>query len=104
MGVGQWKFIPEPPAPGTTPATSMYGMGMGGPQNGTWVLIDPMTSELVSAEPVKDQYGNLALDNLGKPKKVVHDYWFKLQFKIFWKEAPKSAAPAPGGAMAPRMG
>jgi len=105
MGVGQWKFIPDPPAPGATPATSAYGLGgMGGPQNGTWVLIDPMTSELVSAEPVKDQYGNPALDNLGKPKKIVHDYWFKLQFKILWHEAPKSAAPAPGGAMAPRMG
>jgi type IV pilus assembly protein PilM len=107
MGVGQWKFIPEPPAPGTTPATSMYsmgGMGMGGPQNGTWILVDPMTNELVSAEPVKDQYGNLAVDNLGKPKKAVHDYWFKLQFKIFWKEAPKSAAPAAGAATAPLRG
>jgi type IV pilus assembly protein PilM len=107
MGVGQWKFIPEPPAPGTTPATSMYsmgGMGMGGSQNGTWILVDPMTNELVSAEPVKDQYGNLAVDNLGKPKKVVHDYWFKLQFKILWNEAPKSAAPAAGAGMAPRRG
>ncbi len=90
---GEWKFIPDPPAPGTTPATSAYGMGgmgMGGPQNGTWILIDPMTEETVSAEPVKDQYGNIALDNLGKPKKTVHDYWFKLQFKILWKEAPKT--------------
>jgi hypothetical protein len=107
MGVGQWKFIPEPPAPGTTPATSAYGMGgmgMGGSQNGTWILVDPMTNELVSAEPVKDQYGNLAVDNLGKPKKAVHDYWFKLQFKISWKEAPKSAAPAAGAATAPLRG
>jgi type IV pilus assembly protein PilM len=105
MGVGQWKFVPEAPAPGTTPTTNAYGLGgmaMGAPQNGTWILIDPMTNELVSAEPVKDQYGNIALDNLGKPKKIVHDYWFKLQFKILWKEAPKSAAPAPGAGMAPR--
>jgi type IV pilus assembly protein PilM len=100
MGVGQWKFIPDPPAPGTTPAANTYGLGMGvsGPQNGTWILIDPMTNELISAEPVKDQYGNIAYDNLGKPKKIVHDYWFKLQFKILWHEAPKSATPAPGGA------
>ncbi len=107
MGVGQWKFIPDPPAPGTTPATSAYGMGgmgMGGPQNGTWILVDPMTGELISAEPVKDQYGNPAVDNLGKPKKVVHDYWFKLQFKIWWHEAPKSATPAAGAATALRRG
>ena len=107
MGVGQWKFIPDPPAPGTTPATSAFGMGgmgMGGPQNGTWTLIDPMTNELVSAEPVKDQYGNIAMDNLGKPKKVVHDYWFKLQFKIWWHEAPKSATPAAGAPTALRRG
>ncbi len=108
MGVGQWKFIPDPPAPGTTPAANTYGMGMGmgGPQNGTWTLVDPMTGELVSAEPVKDQYGNVAMDNLGKPKKIVHDYWFKLQFKILWNGAPKSAAPAgaagAGAATAPR--
>jgi type IV pilus assembly protein PilM len=105
MGVGQWKFVPDPPAPGTTPTTgSMYGYGMGSPQNGTWILVDPMTGELVSAEPVKDQYGNPALDNLGKPKKIVHDYWFKLQFKILWKEAPKSATPAPGAGTALRRG
>jgi type IV pilus assembly protein PilM len=106
MGVGEWQFIPDPPAPGATPAVNTYGMGMGA-QNGTWILVDPMTKETISAEPQKDQYGNPAYDNTGKPKKTVHDYWFRLQFKLRWKDAPKSPAPAPGGApgavpMAPR--
>jgi len=96
MGVGEWQFIPDPPAPGTTPGASTYGMGMQRP--GTWILVDPMTKETISAEPVKDQYGNPALDNMGKPKKAVRDHWFKLQFKLLWTEAPKTPASAPAGA------
>jgi hypothetical protein len=100
MGVGAWQFIPEPPAPGTTQGAGLYGMGMA-QRNGTWILIDPMTKETISAEPVKDQYGNPAVDNMGKPKKTVHDYWFKLQFKLKWTDAPKTTmatgAPASGG-------
>ncbi len=94
-GIGEWQFVPDPVAPGTTATgtAGMYGMSMG-PQNGTWILVDPMTKEIISAEPVKDQYGNLAYDNTGKPQKKVHDYWFRLQFKMKWKDAPKSAAPS----------
>ena len=69
---------------------------------GTWILVDPMTKETISAEAIKDQYGNLAYDATAKPKKLVHDYWFKLQFKLVWKEAPKSAAPAPAATPTPR--
>ncbi len=94
-GVGEWLFVPKPAAPGATPAVNTYGMGMSmGPQDGTWTLIDPMTKETISAEPVLDQYGNPAYDNTGKPQKRVHDYWFRLQFKMKWKDAPKSAAPS----------
>jgi type IV pilus assembly protein PilM len=94
-GVGEWEFIPDPIPPGTTPVASTYGMGMGmGPQNGTWILVDPMTKETISAEPVKDQYGNPAYDPTGKPRKIVHDYWFRMQFKLKWKDAPKSSRPA----------
>jgi type IV pilus assembly protein PilM len=101
MGVGEWKFIPEPPAPGAppVPATAGYGYGAAQP-NGTWILIDPMTQETISAETMKDQLGNPALDAMGKPKKIVHDYWFKLQFKVYWKDAPKMPAPAAGPAPA----
>jgi hypothetical protein len=31
---------------------------------------------------------------MGKPKKTVHDYWFKLQFKLKWKDAPKTTITA----------
>ncbi len=97
-GIGEWQFIPDAPAPGTTATANMYGMGMG-QQNGTWILVDPMTKEIISAEPEKDPYGNPKYDNTGKPIKKVHDYWFRLQFKMVWTDAPKSAPPtgaAPG--------
>ncbi|MBM4025922.1 MAG: type IV pilus assembly protein PilM [Planctomycetes bacterium] len=98
QGVGQWHFIPDPPVPGAAPAVATYAMGMG-PQGGTWILIDPMTKEPISADPVKDQHGNLAYDATGKTRKTVRDFWFRLQFKLVWKEAPASAAPAAGGMM-----
>jgi len=93
MGVGEWQFIPDPPAPGTTATTNTFAMGMS-QRAGTWLLIDPMTKENIGAEPVKDQYGNPQFDSMSKPKKIVHDYWFKLQFKLYWLEAPKSPTPA----------
>jgi hypothetical protein len=89
VGVGEWLFIPDPPAPGTVPTPGAYAMSMA-QRAGTWILIDPMTKETISAEAVKDQYGNPAVDNMGKPRKIVHDYWFKLQFKLKWKDAPKT--------------
>jgi type IV pilus assembly protein PilM len=93
MGVGEWQFIPDPVAPGTALGPAAYTMSMA-QRSGTWILIDPMTKETISAESVKDQYGNPALDNMGKPKKTVHDYWFKLQFKLKWKDAPKTTIAA----------
>jgi hypothetical protein len=101
-GVGEWLFTPDPPAPGTmqTGAAAFgagYGAGMA-QQTGTWTLIDPMTKELISADPVKDARGSILYDATNKAKKTIHDYWFKLQFKILWNEAPKSAAPAAGAA------
>jgi type IV pilus assembly protein PilM len=105
-GVGEWFFVPKPPVPGTTPTVNTYGMGMStGPQDGTWTLIDPMTKETISAEPVPDAYGNTAYDNTGKPLKKVHDYWFRLQFKMKWKDAPKTGASSGMGmGMASPMG
>jgi len=105
MGVGELLFIPDPPAPGTTPTPGGYDYGYGmGPQNGTLTLIDPMTKETISAETVLDARGNPSYDPTGKPVKKNHDSWFRLQFKLHWKEAPKSAAPAPGAPGAPAPG
>lgn len=100
MGVGAWQFIPDPAPPGTAQGAGLYGMGMA-QRNGKWILIDPMTKETISAEPEKDQYGKPAVDNMGKPKKTIHDYWFKLQFKLKWTDAPKTTM-ATGTAGAPR--
>ncbi len=92
-GVGEWLFVPEAPKPGVTNTTpGAYGYSSY-QQNGTFTLIDPMTREPIFAE-VKNQDGRPIYDSTGKPVKTARDYWFKVQFKLVWKDAPKSAAPA----------
>jgi hypothetical protein len=86
MGVGVMEIIPDKTQP-TTPVTDSYMMGSGF-ASGTPILVDPMTRETISAEPVTDQYGNPRLDPLGKPMKKAHDQWFTLEFKLLWKNAP----------------
>jgi hypothetical protein len=70
------------------------GAGM---QDGTLILIDPVTGETISAEPVLDQYGKPRVDPLSRPIKQNRDYWFKLQFKLQWKDAPATPAGIGGG-------
>ena len=65
---------------------------MGLQQDGTWTLIDPVTREVISAEPKLDRYGKPLADSLGKPVKENRDYWFKLQFKLKWNGAPETPA------------
>jgi hypothetical protein len=89
MGVGLTEIIPDPAAKNTTP-TYVYGPGMGA-VNGTQILVDPMTREVISAEPQTDQYGNPKLDPVGRPLRNVHDYWFTLDFKLKWTQAPQKA-------------
>ncbi len=86
MGVGSWKFIPSAAAVAAAAANPM-GMTTES-MDGTWILIDPVTKETISAEAVLDQYGKPKLDFLYKPIKQNRDYWFKLQVKLKWKEAP----------------
>lgn len=96
-GVGEWLFVPDPPAPGAQNALmgGAYG-GAGYQRPGTLTLIDPMTKEYIAAEARKDPAsGNILYDAAGKPQKDIRDYWFKLQFKLTWKAAPKSQAPVP---------
>jgi len=88
LGVGAWKFTPSPEALAAAAANpTMYGGEMGGIQEGTLTLIDPVTKETISAEP-ELAYGKPKLDSLGKPVMKNRDYWFKLQFKLTWKDAP----------------
>ncbi|MEN6335098.1 MAG: hypothetical protein ABFE01_12610, partial [Phycisphaerales bacterium] len=67
-----------------------YEMGGAGMQDGTWTLIDPVTQETISSDPVLDAYGKPKVDSLNKPVKVNRDYWFKLQFKLKWTGAPET--------------
>jgi hypothetical protein len=91
-GVGAWVFTPSAVALEAA-RNSPYGADMMGIQDGTWSLIDPVTRETISAETVLDAYGKPKLDSLYKPVKRNRDYWFKLQFKLQWNDAP----PTPEG-------
>jgi type IV pilus assembly protein PilM len=97
MGIGEMEIRrnPEGTARGGTSrgSTALTMMGyMAG--SGTPVLLDPMTKELISAEPMTDAAGRARMDAAGNPLLKVHDRWFSLDFKLKWTEAPKiEAAP-----------
>jgi type IV pilus assembly protein PilM len=72
------------------------------------VLLDPMTREEISktyslilppdldtnpALTEKD-LGKVKTTSFGDPQFIMRDHWFKVNFKLAWKGAPKSAAPA----------
>jgi len=53
-----------------------------------WILIDPMTGETISKEPVLNEDGKQKLYR-GKPVFKVNDHWFVLNLKFIWKDAPE---------------
>ena len=59
--------------------------------NGMAVLIDPMTKEIISRVPELDESGKVKLDRKGKEIYRDNDYWFILNAKFIWKDAPESA-------------
>jgi len=65
-------------------------MAMG---TGTSILLDPMTKEVISKVAVLDQYGQPKLER-GQPAVEINDYWFELNAKFVWKEAPILPEPA----------
>ncbi len=96
QGVGVWEIIPDPTQPAAA-VVDPYMMGMGGTVSGTPILLDPMTREVISAEPVKDSYGNIRQDPLGNPMKKQHDQWFTLEFKLLWTGAPETSSDSGSG-------
>ncbi len=64
--------------------------GMAG---GEQVLIDPMTKEVISRVSDLDEFGKPKLDFSDKPVYKVNDYWFILNAKFVWKDAPKVEQP-----------
>ncbi|HUS72200.1 MAG TPA: type IV pilus assembly protein PilM [Sedimentisphaerales bacterium] len=67
---------------------------------GVRVLIDPMTKEIISKVAELDEDGKEKLDGRGKPIYTVNDYWFRLNVKFLWKDAP---APPVVAVVAPAM-
>lgn len=92
QGVGTWKFTPSQAALEDAAANPMSEMAIES-MEGTWTLIDPVTKETMSAEPVLDQFGKPKLNALLQPVMENRDSWFKLQFKLEWTGAP----PTPEG-------
>jgi len=60
---------------------------------GEQVLIDPMTKEVISKVSDLDEFGKPKLDRSGKPVYKVNDYWFILNTKFVWKDAPRIEQP-----------
>lgn len=57
--------------------------------NEDMTLLDPLTREVISTYPFKDEFGQEVLERLSKkPKMVNNDSWFKLKFKLVWHDAP----------------
>jgi type IV pilus assembly protein PilM len=54
------------------------------------VLVDPMTKEVISKVPLKDESGRDRLDSQGRKVYEINDHWFVLKFKLRWREAPAS--------------
>jgi type IV pilus assembly protein PilM len=57
------------------------------------VLVDPMTKEVISRVSEMDDFGKPKLDRNNKPIYKVNDYWFILNAKFVWKDAPKVEQP-----------
>ncbi len=85
MGPVAWDS--ETPA-GTGVADVIYDESAGASSSGTQILIDPMTSEIISTVPVLDEYGEPKLDRKNTQIQQVNDSWFILNLKFVWKNAP----------------
>jgi type IV pilus assembly protein PilM len=55
---------------------------------GEWVLVDPMTKEIINKVAKLEEDGKQEL-YLGKPIFEVNDHWFVLNFKFVWTGAPE---------------
>ncbi len=57
-----------------------------------YILIDPMTKEIISKIARLDEDGREILNNAGRVDYEVNDHWFVLKFKLVWKDGPKKTA------------
>ncbi|MHC4702364.1 MAG: type IV pilus assembly protein PilM, partial [Planctomycetota bacterium] len=73
-----------------------YNTASGAPEPGdpgVWVLVDPLTKEIMNEVNVLDEKGEPVYYQ-GKEVKKVHDHWFVLNLKFKWRDAPEAPAPA----------
>jgi type IV pilus assembly protein PilM len=71
-------------------------VGKPGLQDNKWVLIDPMTKEVISRVPELDMYGKEKVNRKGEPVYEINDHWFVLNAKFVWNDAPKQESQRPG--------
>jgi hypothetical protein len=55
-----------------------------------WILIDPMTKETISKVAEWEENGSKKLDRRGAQVFTINDYWFVLNIKFLWRDAPES--------------
>ena len=82
-GIGIWEELIDETAQTGTPGTRSN------PSASKWILIDPMTRETISKEPVLNEEGKQVLYR-GQPVFKVNDHWFVLNLKFLWKDAPEA--------------
>jgi type IV pilus assembly protein PilM len=75
------------------------GIGVRKPlDNGSEVLVDPMTKEIISRVEKKDEAGKRVVDKKGNSLYEINDQWFILNLKLKWKDAPMRAEAEKQGA------
>jgi type IV pilus assembly protein PilM len=77
IGIRDVRYKPTPP--GSTQE-----------EEAEWVLIDPMTKEVISKIAEWDENGRPKLDRRGLPVHTVNDRWFVLNVKFVWVDAPEA--------------
>ncbi len=86
VGIGQVEYKPDRSAGATASVSGPSGDYMPAMKK---ILVDPMTKEIINAVAEKDAAGRDVLDpRTGEPVMKINDYWFVLNFKLVWREAP----------------
>ncbi len=78
-GIGIMDVRYKPTPPGSTQQ-----------EEAEWVLVDPMTKELISKIAEWDENGRPKLDRRGMPVHTTNDHYFVLNIKFVWVDAPES--------------
>jgi len=76
IGIRDIRYKPTPP--GSTQE-----------ENAEWVLIDPMTKEIISKIAEWEENGRPKLYR-GQQVYTVNDHWFVLNVKFVWRDAPEA--------------